>query len=158
MLVVVLQQVMREMSKIIVSPRMLWLSFIVILFSYLYIFKERIAYSPKFVVGDLIEYSCGNGRAKGRLDLVINQFGERKEITTNLFGYREGGWIQCNELGLSKKIGARVVFGETSVSWGYLKIGGEEIHSLRNLINQVDSDISTKWEADLDVTKIKVPK
>lgn len=120
------------------------------LFLYLFNFKERIAHNPKFVVGNLISYACGSGRSKGQLDFVIENSGGRQRIITSLFGYTQSGWIQCENLQLSEKLGEVVIFGETDVSWDYLKIGGVEIHSLEALINQINNGTSTVWDPEID--------
>lgn len=138
--------------------RWLFVLFVCSLFLYLFNFKERVAHKPDFITGALVDYSCWKGRSKGRLDLVIESEGVKKKIITSLFGYTPSGWIQCEDLELSKYVGEVVVFGETGVSWDYLKIGEVEIHSLEALKKQINSNTSTVWEADINWKQVNIPK
>ena len=127
------------------------------LFLYLFNFKERIANSPKFIVGSLVDYTCWEGRSKGDLNLVIESNGISHRVTTSLFGQTSAGWIQCKDLNLSEKLGQTVIFGETGVSWDYLKIGKVEIHSLQDLVEQINSMTSTTWNSEINWKQVRVP-
>jgi len=107
------------------------------------------AHQPVFFEGEVVEIACGEGRARGRLNIVYidSVTGKKEWLTTQLFGKTLEGSNPCEVLDLYKYVGSFMVFGETGTSWDTLQFDNLDIHSLDDVKLKIIQDKkSLIWE------------